>query len=176
MSALPGSRNSGLADRQGRTGRELCVLCPLRCSPGLVLILPCTWCEHRALGEAGRELVFPLCPGLLQCQKCPDSSKGKNSAKGNNSVAQESRQTFVLSNSELHSRRYGFAPGFGRLSFLSFASNKDEGLYVIHWITMAIFESLDVAVSVQTRCKFFYPHGIKLKCRTVDPCGRDSWQ
>lgn len=47
-------------------------------------------------------------------------------------VAQEPRQTFVRSNSELHSLRYGFAAGFGRVSFLSLANNKDEGLYVIH--------------------------------------------
>lgn len=72
-------------------------------------------------------VVLPLLPWPCQVPEVPGAQQRVTTL-----VAQESRQMFVLSSSELHSLRYGFAPGFGRLSFLFFANNKDEGLCVIH--------------------------------------------
>lgn len=149
-----------------RTGRERCVQCPLRCSYPAVHM---EWEPGSCWGQTRAALALTPWPA-------PVSEASGAQQRVTTLVAQESRQMFVLSSSELHSLRYGFAPGFGRLSFLSFANNKDEGLYVMHWIMMAIFENLDMAVPVQTWWKFFYPHGIKFKCRTVDPCGRGGWQ
>lgn len=161
MSDLMGSRNSAL----GAARAVPAVLHPGACSYlDMHLAGKLSVCKDRAATEARWEFAFPLCPGFPWCQKCLVQCW----AKCRNSVAWD----VLLSNPELCSLRYGFVLGLGRVSFLSFADSRDEGLYVIHWIMMAISESSDMLYQPKHTVNSFIPTDLKFKCT----CGREHGQ
>lgn len=105
VSDPPGSGSSGLTGRDG-TG-AVCAELPARAFPAMRMKRApgSRWGQVRAAHFSPFALAFSSVRSVDAQQRVTTL------------VAQESRQMLVLSSWELHSLRYGFAPGFGRASF-----------------------------------------------------------